>query len=299
MEQIQGISYLSPDQVARPFSEAAEKKAGMPLRSFILYAFMGGAFIAIGGLLSIMIAGGMPSIGAQNPGLVKLMAGAMFPIGLVLVVIAGAGLFTSDCATLPFAYWQRQINWIQVLKVAGWGYVANFAGALLVAWLLAYQSGTLTKEPWAAYTTHLAVQKTSAGFWVVFVKGIGANLMVCLAVWMATAAKDITGKVLLIWMPVMAFVAFGWEHSIANMFFIPLGIMLDAPVSVPVFLLKNLLPATLGNIAGGALFVALPYFLLWGKKQKPIQNKEVEKPSNEKSISNKAAIEQDLFKILN
>lgn len=299
MEPIQGSSYLSPDQIARPFSEAAVKKAGIPLGKFLIYAFLGGMFIALGGLLSIMVAGGMPQVAMQNPGLVKLMAGAMFPIGLVLVVIAGAGLFTSDCATLPFAYWQKQINFRQVMQVAGWGYLANFAGALMVAWLLAYQSGTLTKEPWADYTTQMAVQKTSAGFWVVFIKGIGANLMVCLAVWMATAAKDIAGKVLLIWMPVMAFVAFGWEHSIANMFFIPLGMMLDAPVTISVFLIKNLLPATLGNIVGGALFVALPYFLLWGKTPKPTPNREVETTSKEKTISNREAIEQDLFKILN
>lgn len=258
--------YLPPQKIAEEFARTAQKKAKMPLPHFAVYAFLGGAFIAMGGLISILVAGGMPGIAASNPGLVKFMAGAMFPLGLVLVVIAGAGLFTSDCASLPLAYWKRKVSLKDVGKVFTVGYLANFAGAVLVAWLLAYSTGTLTQAPWRTYAVDLALHKTEASFWVVFVKGIGANMMVCLAVWMATSAKDITGKFLVIWMPVMAFVAFGWEHSIANMFFIPLAMMLDAPISVTAFLWDNLLPATLGNLAGGIVWVALPYFLIWGKK---------------------------------
>ncbi|MCU0374806.1 MAG: formate/nitrite transporter family protein [Chitinophagaceae bacterium] len=259
---------FTPSEIAVPFADAAVKKAGMPLRLFALYAVLGGAFIALGGLLSIVVAGGMPGIAQSMPGLIKLLAGAVFPVGLVLVVVAGAGLFTSDCATLPMAYWQGRLTAAQLLKVAGVGFAANFVGALGVAWLLGYQTGTLSHEPWATYTRSLALHKTEASFFTVFAKGVGANLMVCLAVWMATAAKEITGKVLLLWMPVMAFVAIGWEHSIANMFFIPAGMLLGAPVSVSQFLLHNLLPATLGNMVGGALLVALPYHLLWGKRAK-------------------------------
>jgi len=257
---------LTPPEIAVPFADSAVKKAAMPLRLFALYAALGGAFIALGGLLSIVVAGGMPGIAQSMPGLIKLLAGAVFPVGLVLVVVAGAGLFTSDCATLPLAYWQGRLTAAQLLKVAGVGFVANFVGALAVAWLLAYQTGTLMQEPWAGYARSLALHKTEASFFAVFAKGVGANLMVCLAVWMATAAKEITGKVLLLWMPVMAFVAIGWEHSIANMFFIPVAIMLGAPISITQFLLHNLLPATLGNMVGGTFLVALPYFLLWGKK---------------------------------
>lgn len=265
MESATDQHYLPPHKIAAPFAGLAVKKAGMSIFHFSIYAFLGGAFIALGGLLSILVAGGMPGVAASNPGIVKFMAGAMFPLGLVLVVVAGAGLFTSDCATLPFAYWQKKISIKQVLKIGVVGYFANFLGALLVAWLLAYQTGTLTSDPWKGYSMQLALHKTHSTFWVVFAKGIGANIMVCLAVWMAAAAKDISGKVLVIWMPVMAFVAMGWEHSIANMFFIPLGMMLGAPISLYGFLYNNLLPATLGNIVGGLVFVALPYFLLWGK----------------------------------
>lgn len=236
----------------------------MPLGKFFLFAILGGAFIALGGLFSLQVAGGMPGLATHNPGLIKLISGLLFPLGLVLVVVAGGGLFTSDLATLPYAYWQKKITINQVARIAGWGYLANFVGAFLVAWLLAYQTGTLTKEPWASFAKQLAVSKTSASFWVVFTKGIGANLMVCLAVWMAAAARDVSSKVLLLWLPVMAFVTLGWEHSVANMFFIPLGMLLGAPISFTSLLIDNLLPATLGNLVGGMLFVALPYFLLWG-----------------------------------
>jgi formate/nitrite transporter len=303
MEQDKATHYFTPEQIAPLFAANAVKKAAMPTARFIVYAILGGAFIALGGLFSMIVAGGVPGLMANYPGLVKMLAGLFFPMGLVLVVVAGAGLFTSDCATLPFAWWQNKISGRKVLKIAGIGYLANFAGALMVAWFFSYETGTIAKSPWLDYATHLAVQKTSSGFWTVFFKGMGANLMVCLAVWMATAAKDIAGKVLLIWMPVMAFVALGWEHSIANMFFIPLGMMLGAPVSIEAFLWGNLLPATLGNIVGGMLLVALPYYYLWGqteKKKKLVAEQVSDK--NEPSgptISNREAIEQDLFKILN
>ena len=264
MESQTKLPYTPPEEIAHSFAGAAVKKAGMPLNRFLLFALLGGMFIALGGLFSVIVAGGVPALADQYPGLVRLLAGAMFPMGLVLVVVAGAGLFTSDFATLPFAFWQKRISLAAFVRIGFWGYVANFAGALLVAWLLAYQSGTLTKDPWAGYVKQMALQKTSSSFIAVYAKGIGANLMVCLAVWMATAAKDITGKVLLIWLPVMAFVALGWEHSIANMFYIPLGMLLGAPVTMEAFIFQNLLPATLGNITGGMLLVALPYFLLWG-----------------------------------
>jgi formate/nitrite transporter FocA (FNT family) len=116
---------------------------------------------------------------------------------------------------------------------------------------------------------------------------------------MAAAAKDISGKVLVIWMPVMAFVALGWEHSIANMFFIPLGMMLGAPITPVVFLYDNLLPATLGNIVGGMFFVALPYFLLWGKNGLAAEQTETENSSTNNIHSKRSALKHDFFKTLN
>jgi formate/nitrite transporter len=263
MEQKATNNFLSPPQIATVFADSAVLKASLSFPQFLTYAFLGGAFIALGGLLSLLVAGGMPGVAASNPGIKKFIAGAMFPVGLVLVVVAGAGIFTSDCATLPYAIWKGKLKTFKALQLGVSGYVANFAGALLVAWLLAIQTGTLVGEPWRSASITLALHKTHASFMTVFVKGIGANLMVCLAIWMAYAAKDITGKVILIWMPVMAFVALGWEHSIANMFFIPTAMFLGAPITIGDFLFNNLFPATLGNIIGGLVFVALPYWFIF------------------------------------
>jgi formate/nitrite transporter len=299
MKSVSSNEYYHGHQIAENFANTAVKKTLMPVPQFAVFAFLGGIFIALGGLLSIMVAGGMPGVAVNNPGIVKFVAGSMFPLGLVLVVIAGAGIFTSDCATLPFAYWQQKITLKDVAKVAGIGYIANFLGALLVAWLLAYQTGTLTKDPWKEYAINLATNKTNSTFWVVFTKGIGANLMVCIAVWMASTTKDITGKIILIWMPVMGFVALGWEHSIANMFFIPLGIMLNAPISPFGFLYSNLLPATLGNIVGGMFFVALPYFLIWGKNAGALKSTRKEKGLPDVITADKSPFEKDILKQLN
>jgi formate/nitrite transporter len=275
MQEELPLTFSPPHQIAPAFVATAVKKAAMPMGSFFLYSVLGGAFIALGGLLSLMVAGGVPGLGAEFPGLIRLISGLLFPLGLVLVVIAGGGLFTSDLATVPFAFWQNKLSLQQVFRVWTWGYLANFVGALLVAWLLAYQTATLTKDPWAGFTKQLAIAKISAPFGVVFAKGIGANLMVCLAVWMAAAARSIGGKVILLWLPVMAFVALGWEHSVANMFFIPLGMLLGAPISLTDLLLNNLLPATLGNLVGGMIFVALPYYMLWSRK-----SAEANQPTN-------------------
>ncbi|MCA0381934.1 MAG: formate/nitrite transporter family protein [Bacteroidetes bacterium] len=262
-----GNGTLSPDKIASVFYKSGFIKAQFSTSQFFVYALLGGAFIALGGLLALFVSGGMPTVAATAPGITKFIAGALFPIGLVLVIIAGGSLFTSDCAVLPYALWQQKLSLGTAGRIAVVGYFANFAGALLVAWLLAVQTGTLTPEPWRTSAINLALHKTHSSFWTVFAKGIGANMMVCLAVWMAYASDRISGKVILIWMPVMAFVALGWEHSIANMFFIPTAMMLGAPISLADFLWHNLVPATLGNIAGGMLLVALPYYFLYGKKQ--------------------------------
>lgn len=287
-------NYLSPAEISEVFDSGAVAKSAMSMQRFIAFAFLGGAFIAFGGMLSVMVAGGLPGLAHQNPGLVKFIAGAMFPLGLVLVVIAGAGLFTSDCAVLPFAVWKKSLSLIHASKIAIAGYLANFVGALLIAWLFALETEIFASDPWKSYIIEMALHKTHAGFWVVFVKGIFANVLVCIAVWMAFASKDVAGKVLVIWIPVMAFVALGMEHSIANMFFIPLGMMLGADVQVFGFLWNNLLPSTLGNIAGGMLFVAWPYYFIYQhRSEKTITSDHI------KPVGKAKAKQPDIYTTLN
>lgn len=257
------VNYNTPAKIAAEFNKSAEVKSALPVRKLLVYSVLGGAFIALGGLLSLIVAGGMPGIAASNPGIYKFVFGALFPLGLVLVVIGGAELFTSDCAVIPFGILNRVVPVRSLAKVWTIAYLGNFVGALLVAYLFAHQSGILHADPWLSAVQKIGTYKTSSTFTEVFVKGIGANWLVCMAVWLSYGAKDVIGKVVAMWFPVMCFVAFGFEHSIANMFFIPTAMLSGAHISLYEFLVGNLLPATLGNIVGGALFVALPYWYMF------------------------------------
>ncbi len=263
------MSYYAPNEIAVLFADASQSKARLAFIKFMLLAILGGVFIALGGLLTVMVAGGMPAVGLLNPGLVKFMAGALFPVGLIMVSVAGADLFTSDCAGMTLSTMQRKTTLFDFLKVWVLAYAFNFVGTQLVAYFMAHQTGIISAAPYNDYLAALANGKLSHSWSTVFLKGIGANALVCLGTWMGYAGKDIVGKALGIWIPVMIFVTLGYEHSIANMFFIPAAIYNGADISWLQFVNDNLIPATLGNIVGGAAFVGLIYGYIYN----PVRSK--------------------------
>ncbi|MDE7125953.1 MAG: formate/nitrite transporter family protein, partial [Muribaculaceae bacterium] len=177
------------------------------------------------------------------------------PIGLVLVVVLGAELFTGNNALLIPAMRRGHFGIMPVIRNWILIWTGNFIGALAVAYFLVYLAGLTTPEPFHSAIIKTAESKSSLPWLTVFIRGIGANWCVCLAVWLALAGHTLTEKVIGCWIPVAAFVMLGYEHCVANMFFIPCGILEGACVDIPTMLWNNLLPATLGNIAGGALFV--------------------------------------------
>lgn len=262
------MSYNSPKEIALEFAASGISKTKTPFTKFAILAFLGGTFIAFGGLLSVIVAGGMPGIGAENPGIVKFMAGALFPIGLIMVSVAGADLFTSDCTGVVLPCLQKQINIKAVLKVLVLSYVFNFVGTQFVAYFMSYQTGLLAYDPWQSYLHHYSEAKVNQDFFKVLLKGIGANWLVCLGTWMGYAGKDIMSKSIGIWIPVMLFVTLGYEHSIANMYFIPAAIYSGADILWIDFIVKNLIPATIGNIIGGAGFVGCAYWYVYMKDNK-------------------------------
>ncbi len=221
----------------------------------IVQAIMAGAFIAFGGTLSLIIGYGFPGITAENPALQRLLCGCMFPIGLILVVVLGAELFTGNNALLVPAYMRRQASARTVLTNWGLVYLGNFIGAVLFTWLLVYSVGLLDSVLYKRAITGIAQAKTSMPWMTVFIKGIGANWCVCLGVWLALSGKTLLEKCIGCWLPVMAFVALGYEHSIANMFYIPGAMLCGADITAAHAITANLIPATLGNIVGGALLV--------------------------------------------
>lgn len=260
------MSCKTPRDIVSAVDGIGCAKAGLDAGRLLVLGFLAGAYIAFGGLLAVIVGGGAAGIGAANPGLQKFIFAAVFPVGLMLVVIAGAELFTGNAATCIPAALSGRITWRSVLRNWGLSYLGNFAGSLAVAYFLTFLTGLLLKDPWLASITGIAEGKVAQDFWVLLLKGIGCNWLVCLAVWLAVSAEDVAGKILGIWFPIMAFVAIGFEHSVANMFFIPAGMWYGAPVSWAQFLLGNLVPVTIGNIIGGALFVGVVYWYLYADK---------------------------------
>ena len=255
--------YKRPYEIVAAVNQAGLVKARMTVSKTLIMGFLAGAFIAFGGFLAIMVGGGIPDIKVHNPGLQKFIFGAVFPVGLMLVVIAGSELFTGNTAVSIPGVLSRRISWLGWLKNMFLSYTGNLIGSLFVAYFLAYQTHLLSSAPWLSFTTGISEAKVSQCFWVLFLRGLGCNWLVCLAIWMALASEEIAGKILGIWFPIMAFVALGFEHSIANMFFIPLGIYYGAHVSWHQFFIINLIPVTLGNIVGGSFFVGAIYWYVY------------------------------------
>lgn len=265
-------SFKSPADTAKACVGIAALKEKAPLSNLILLSFLAGAYIAFGGLLAEVVTGGLAAAGAP-PGIVKCLFGAVFPVGLMLVVIAGSELFTGNNMYMPFGVLEGKASWMGLIRNWVFSYAFNLVGAVFVAYFLAVAAGILSVEPWAANAitiaktkalggaTFVAAGKTTTSLtWIqVFLRGIGCNWLVCLAVYLAIASDDVIGKILGIWFPIFAFVAIGFEHVVANMFFIPVGIFLGG-VSWSQFFINNQIPSGLGNIVGGAIFVAGIYW---------------------------------------
>ncbi len=257
------MSIKSPKEVVDAAIGVGQRKVELSngnYGKFAVLAMLAGAYIAIGGILSLIIGYGFPEATAGNPSLQRLLSGVMFPIGLILVVILGAELFTGNNALLMPACMAKKYPFGSVLKNWAFVYFGNLAGALAFTYLFVHLCGLTASDPYQSAIIKIAEAKVSMSWLTVFLKGIGANWFVCLAVWLALSGTSLVGKMVGCWLPVMAFVALGYEHSIANMFFIPAGMLEGANVTIMQSITANFIPATLGNIVGGALFVGCAYY---------------------------------------
>ena len=255
-------------------SEAGVAKAGKSAINLFLLGILAGVYVALAAAGSTMAAFSLLAT-PETYGLGRCMAGLVFPCGLMLVMLAGSELFTGNTMMLlPLA--QRRISLFALLRNWLLVYVGNFVGSVFVAFLI-YQSGQLNAGAnlLGGVTIKIAAAKCSLTFVQAFLLGILCNWLVCLAVWMAMSAKDVTGKILAMFFPIWLFVTSGYEHSVANMYYIPAGLLaalspewssaaglsetMASALSWENFFVANLLPVTLGNIVGGGIFVALAY----------------------------------------
>lgn len=252
------MQILTPAQITQAATNAGTAKAtrtkNKPFQILIL-AILGGAFLALGAALSVTIGYGFPEAANANPALQKIASALTFPIGLTLIVVLGAELFTGNNALLIPAYLKKQTTIPTIL--ANWTivWVGNFLGALAFTLLFIYLPDTFTADPWQTAIRNIAQAKATLPWGTAFLRGIAANWCVCLAIWLALSAKTLGTKALGCWLPVATFVAMGFEHSIANMFFIPCGMIYGADITIAQLFTANLIPVTLGNILGGALLV--------------------------------------------
>jgi formate/nitrite transporter len=259
---------IKPSEIVALAGDSGRYKADLGLPNFLVRGFMGGMFIAVGATLAAVCSTGIET--SLGPGMKALISGAVFPVGLVAIVITGMSLFTSDTMLIPVAAFQGKTTW----KKVGWAwlsvYAGNFAGALFWAYLMFWgpfrKYGTAELSVFGQSALVIAQAKVlpyaaagAAGMISAFAKGIACNLLVNLAILLGLSAENTTGKVLGIWFPIMAFVACGFEHSVANMYIVPAGMMLGAGVTWTQFLVWNLLPVTVGNIVGGLVFVGAAY----------------------------------------
>jgi formate transporter len=274
LHPMSGADNFSPPEIARLVETKGVAKAAAPALTTLVLGVVAGAFIGLGGVLSTIIGTGS-SLGF---GPTRFLAGIGFSLGLILVIVAGAELFTGN-NLIVMSWVSGHIPLRRLLRNWGIVYVGNLIGALSIV-AMVYLAGWWKQSDHAVGATALSIAagKAALSFGQAFMRGVLANALVCLAVWLASGGRSMIDKIFAIIFPISAFVAAGFEHSIANMYFIPLGLLLSGKTEVvkaaglsagqlshldAAGLTTNLVAATLGNIVGGALLVGTVYWFVY------------------------------------
>lgn len=276
-------SVFTPEQVLEKIMQAGEKRILLPVLRCILLGIMAGGFIAFGGATSSVAAHQV-----SNVGIARLVTAVVFPVGLMMIVMVGGELFTGDCLMVT-GLWDKRYGIGKMIRVLTVVWISNLIGSVLIAALVSgsgifdYSAGGM-----GAFVIKTAYGKCTIGPMRAFISGILCNILVCAAVLISTAAKDAVGKLMGVFFQIMAFVVAGWEHSVANMFYLPAGIFaahhsayvqkaqeryglttqqIQQHVNLSGFF-GNILPVTLGNIVGAMVCMALPLYLARKKNHK-------------------------------
>ncbi|NYF81111.1 formate/nitrite transporter family protein [Granulicella arctica] len=269
------MDYIKPSEVAESFLTTATTKSQLPASQLLLRGFLSGAFLGFATTVAFT---------SNAQGVPPVIGSVLFPVGFAMIVILGLELVTGSFAMLPTAFLAGRVKLVRVLTNLFWVYLGNLIGGCLYAWMYAAVQTQFHHVPVtgagalivaAAQAKTLAYQKLGgAGLALSFLKGILCNWMVCMGVVMGLTSRSTLGKIVACWLPIFAFFALGYEHSVVNMFVIPAGILMGAPVSLRDWWLWNQIPVTVGNIVGGLLFVGLP--MLWIGKAGQVRNAEVD-----------------------
>jgi formate transporter len=282
------IDAFPPAKMASRMEEVGVAKATLNVWTMFALAMLAGAFIGCGAIFATVVTTGLGSAG-MGYGIIKLLGGLVFCLGLIAVVVAGAELFTgNNLIVMAFASGKVSSggllrNWVTV-------YLGNFVGSILTAFVMLLSKQYMSAGgALGANALGIANAKCGLGFIQAIALGIMCNALVCLAVWLCFSARSTTDKILAIIFPITAFVAAGFEHSVANMYFIPMGLFIKGfagsgfweaigktaadygNLTWGAFFLRNLLPVTIGNIIGGAGFVGLAYWFIYLRPEKVVK----------------------------
>ncbi len=278
------MAYNTPQETAQIAVQVGVSKAALSPGKALVGGFLAGAYIAFGGLLAIVASAGLDP--KTWGGLVTLVTGITFSLGLVLTIVGGAELLTGNMMLLPIAVLRGRLSLLGLAINWVWVLIGNLLGSLFVAYVLADRTGVIGTLSSKAGTPAASAYSRLAAITIgkaitesnlkVFCRAIGCNWLVCVAVWLALAATDVAGKILGIVLPITAFVALGFDHVVANMFFLPLAMWQHVPVVSFEHLLSNLVFALIGNIIGAALFVAGAYWYLYLQGQPDPETASIE-----------------------
>jgi formate/nitrite transporter len=257
------MSFKDPKAITAAGIEKGTEKAHLSWDKILVASFLAGAYIAFGGLLAITVSSGMdPKIWGTFP---TLITGAVFALGLILVVVAGSELLTGNMALVPLSLMKGRTGGGLLARNMVLVTIGNLLGSVFVAYFLAVKTGVVTAEMPLERLKGIAESKgqteTSGQ---IFLRAVGCNWLVCLAVWMSMSAEDVGGKILAIFFPIMAFVAMGFDHVVANMFFLPAAIFAGTGITWG-DALHNWVFAFAGNFVGAAIFVAAAYWYLYAR----------------------------------
>jgi formate transporter len=288
------MAFNAPAKMVGLVANAGTYKSKLSVFQLLLRGFMAGAYIGIGGALATVCSTGVAA--TAGAGIAKLVLGSVFPVGLIAIVLTGMELFTGDCMLVPMAAMMKRVTWGAVMRNWLWVYIGNILGSFFYAYVMAFgplvdpTAGGMVVNAFGTSAINIAVAKTltykaagGVGYWSCFVKAIGCNFLVNIAILLAITADDVVGKFFGIWFPIMAFVSTGFEHCVANMYFLPTGKYLidwyPAVIEKTGGLLAannglswvdiwfwNIIPVTAGNIVGGFLFIGVTYFMMFRKE---------------------------------
>lgn len=256
-------------------------KARLPWPDLLLKSFLAGAFLSYGALFSLLVAGGAPSLRETNPSLVTLLSSFTFPTGFVILVFVNTELFTANIFVIMLTTFARKTSLLCLLRNLVFSYIFNLAGCLFMAGFLCWWSDTLNTAALQSFAVAQAELRVNAPWSANFLRGVGCNWLVGLAIFLSISAKDKVSKIYAIWIPIWTFVALGYQHCIANFFLVPVGMFYGTNFGVGKFIYQSVIPVTLGDIVAGAVLDGFFIWLLYGKK---IVNKHFDEDSGIMSV---------------